>query len=204
MDRSPATGRVGRRLTLGDVMLLVVGTGLGLAVCQWVIRDLIDGLIYLFRSTRPSSAALTILRAANLAALALTVFGGWTIVLPLLRLRRPRPSWPRLVRQPGLTACLAATAGMGLGALATGAAYGLGWMLDGSVRLAWFVWLNRFLREMIIPSAGTAVASVWAVQAISGRWRPVPDAIDRFGRALGALWLLAGLAWALRQFIELY
>jgi hypothetical protein len=45
---------------------------------------------------------------------------------------------------------------------------------------------------------GLAVASVWLILILSGRWRSHPDWIDRLGRGLGALWML----WALVEEIE--
>ena len=40
---------------------------------------------------------------------------------------------------------------------------------------------------------GPAVAAVWTVLALSGRWRPEGSWIDRLGRLLGATWILISL-----------
>ena len=41
-----------------------------------------------------------------------------------------------------------------------------------------------------------AVAVAWLTLALSGRWRPRPDWLDRAGRALGIFWLaIVPLIW---------
>ena len=37
---------------------------------------------------------------------------------------------------------------------------------------------------------GYAVAAVWLVLVVSGRWRPEKSWIDRLGRALGVIWVM--------------
>ena len=39
-------------------------------------------------------------------------------------------------------------------------------------------------------SAGVAVGAVWLVLALGGAWKAEPTSIDRWGRTLGAYWLL--------------
>ena len=38
-----------------------------------------------------------------------------------------------------------------------------------------------------------AVAGAWLALALSGRWRPEPDWLDRAGRVLGLLWIVSPL-----------
>jgi hypothetical protein len=45
---------------------------------------------------------------------------------------------------------------------------------------------------------GPAVAGVWLALWISGRWRPEPGWIDRFGRLLGGFWVLSLVAFGWR------
>jgi uncharacterized membrane protein YcjF (UPF0283 family) len=49
---------------------------------------------------------------------------------------------------------------------------------------------------------GLAVASVWIVQYMSGRWRRSADWIDLMGRVVGVLWIVIGLVWMLHEYIE--
>jgi len=39
-------------------------------------------------------------------------------------------------------------------------------------------------------SAASAVGSAWLILFVGGRWRAEPGWIDRFGRLLGAVWLV--------------
>jgi len=56
-------------------------------------------------------------------------------------------------------------------------------------------WYNDEIQG--IPSEiGCAVAAVWAVQVIGGRFRAEPSWIDRLGRALGVFWIgMIPFAW---------
>ena len=41
-----------------------------------------------------------------------------------------------------------------------------------------------------------AVAAAWLTLALTGRWRPRPDWLDRAGRALGTFWIaIVPLIW---------
>ncbi len=49
------------------------------------------------------------------------------------------------------------------------------------------------LTVSVASPSGPAVAAVWLVLALSGRWSPEKSWIDRLGRILGATWLLISL-----------
>ncbi len=206
MGPNPTSPRDGRRLTLGDLMVLVGAPTLGLAACQAVVRTMLDGqtsLVDLLRIPDVWTAPDVALRAINLVGLALTVFGPWTFLLPILRLRRPRPRWRRLTLQPGLTACLAATFGMALSLAVIGLTLFTRGFMPAAWGRTWFDWLRLFLLDELVGYAGVSVASAWSLQALSGRWRPTPDAIDRLGRAVGVLWIVAGVTWGVRRYVFL-
>lgn len=40
---------------------------------------------------------------------------------------------------------------------------------------------------------GLAICAVWLVLLVQGRWRSVPDRIDRLGGLLGAFWIISSL-----------
>ncbi len=64
---------------------------------------------------------------------------------------------------------------------------------------------NFWYTAEMIPSlfgfAGVAVAATWATQLATGRWRAIPNAIDRLGRFVGIHWLAAGLVFATHLFL---
>jgi len=96
---------------------------------------------------------------------------GFTPAFLAVRLRRPRPPWGALIRQPGLAACLAMVFGLfwGTGAL-----------------LTWFP--GRFESVSAAPSAvGAAVVLAWGMLVLSRKWEAEPGWIDRMGRLLGCV-----------------
>ncbi len=52
----------------------------------------------------------------------------------------------------------------------------------------WVYYYQTYLIRLF-PYAGSAVAVVWASQALGRRWKPEAGAIDRFGRFLGVCWI---------------
>src|SRR5690242_12341334 len=88
-DRGPRAGRVGRCRppALLDAMVLVAATALALALVKRLDGPLWGGC--------PAPVA---------KELPCLLVGTATVLV--LRLRRPRPSWRRLMRQPGAVACV--------------------------------------------------------------------------------------------------
>jgi hypothetical protein len=200
--RSPANAR---RLTLADLMLLIGATALGLGTSQAAVPAFLGATatpVALLAPGEPWTPSVTLKRAIGVVVLLLSVFGPWTFLLPVLRLRPPRPRRRRLSDQPGLTACVAAIVGMVLGAVGT--CLGHLARASGASPLGQRGTLGQWMRVIylndLIGYAGLAVVSVWSVQAITGRWRPAPDAVDRLGRFIGLLWVVAGLVWAVRHY----
>jgi hypothetical protein len=186
-----------RTLTLGDVMLLVAMTGLGLSCYVFVDNAMMNGQRYIFYGLfewpvgRWDSPTLIDHLMALIASL-LTLTGGWTVAFPVLRLRQPRPRWRIIARQPGVTASVAAMTGIAFYAVAAGSTCLMRWWIDG---------LSRFPRnfEDIVTYAGVSTAAVWSAQIASCRWRPSADWVDRLGRFLGGLWIAAAFVFSLRH-----
>jgi hypothetical protein len=96
-----------------------------------------------------------------------------TLAQLVMRLRRPRPAWPNLARQPGFVACCAAV---------------IGCSLDG-----------RWIMGVHFPfMTSTAVLLAWGILLGLRRWQPEPSGIDRLGRAVGAGWIAAEF-WSLLE-----
>jgi hypothetical protein len=194
MPAAPAGRASARGLTVVDAMILVGAAAVGVATYRALaepLRLLVPGPWLLDAPPRGWTFHSALGRARTIQALTIPCALSWTLALPALRLRRrPRTPWRRLARQPGMAACLAATLGT-LWALACLTLMILTW---SAPRPPLAAWMARGL-ERIFPPMGLAVAVAWSVLALAGLWRPVPDAIDRVGRALGVYWMIIGVEW---------
>jgi hypothetical protein len=188
-----------RRFNLGDAMILVAASALGLVV----MPALLDGWRYgvvddrLAQFARPDILhqliALLAWASTRLGLILLPMLAAWTLAFVLLRLRRPRPAPRRMARQAGMITCSAAVLGMAL-AVAEMAIVGAFAGFAPGRQLLWL--LSAWLRGTA-PQVGMAVAAARLAHAtILGR-RPADDAIDRLGRWLGWLWvaLVPILGW---------
>jgi hypothetical protein len=187
-----------QKFHLVDGMILVAATGFSLS-CYVLLDNAAFGgyrdIYHLFdQPPRGWNFRIMIYRAARAAAMPLPLVGGWTLVLPVLRLRNSRWSWRRLGRRPGMVACLAAFAGTTVCAAIAGGAYLLSWWVDGTPGGVW-----RRVPDHLVLYAGLSVAAVWLTQAMTGRWRCSADWIDWLGLGVGGLWLVAGLVLAIRS-----
>jgi hypothetical protein len=191
-----------RKLTLADGMILVAMTAFGLSCYLLLDNALFSGQRYFFglfgQPPGGWDSARVLDRAAAAVSALLLLFGGWTLALPVLRLRQPRPGWRRLNRQAGMTACIAAIAGMALCASIAGCAFLLHWWVDGTAQLPPNYWFRIPLFDDLVAATGLSVAVAWIIQALSGLWRPSADWVDRLGRSLGGLWIAAGLVFSIR------
>lgn len=111
----------------------------------------------------------------------------WGVAWIVIRLRKPRPRWRRLTRQPGVSAMLAACLGW---------AFGLVSLFLGCLR--WFhetpgIPTLNFHNVESILLGGFGVIVAWSVSVLVGCWRPEPTWIDRLGRALGVGWIASFL-----------
>jgi hypothetical protein len=95
----------------------------------------------------------------------------------LVRLRRPRPSFRAMIRQPGTVAGLAVT-------------FGYFWVRG---------WVDRFFPGRINfdcvtgMAVGTTVAVTWALLALSRQWKTEPSWVERMGKLIGITAIAAGL-----------
>jgi hypothetical protein len=193
------------KLRSGDAMLLIAAGCVGLAGLRWALGTLPQFVI--FQATPPSwGPRLVVVGTIEILAFTLPFVASWTVVIPILRLRRPRPPFWRIARQPGTAACLAALLGLAWGAASLSGSMLLDQImlghLNSAARGSWG-WPWKFLVEEVFAYIGLAVASAWTCLALTGCWRPVPDWVDRLGRAVGVSWLVIGLAWAFRRYLDL-
>jgi len=174
-----------RRFGVMDTVILVAA----LAVAATSIRPFVQfgtGMVSFFEEYFPSvkRTAYTdvVLNAVEpwLAAL--------TVAFIVIRLRRPRPPFRRLVRQPGMAACLAVLTLMAVNCVAVGTALAI----LGTPREEEALY-GRFVMP-ILHKAGGGVAAVWLVMGLARVCRPEPGWIDRAGRLLGLCWVLIFLA----------
>ncbi len=96
-----------------------------------------------------------------------------------VRLRGPRPSFRRLMRQPGAVASL-----LGVSVLT------MRLILSSHNGLNWFAYRLRSSGADI----GLSVAAGWAALALAGAFRRERGWIDGFGSIIGAVWSLLWLA----------
>lgn len=173
-----------RSLTLRDAVVLVAATGMSL----WLARLRVLPMLTVRLDSAIGEGSIRAVLGALLERLPelnpLLVVYAPTLVF--LRLRKPRPSCRRLAVQPGFAACCAIV----LVYVTGGCLHTLGQVLSPSYghpiatkvhSLVW-VWNVLYTHQVI---AGYAVASVWLMLLLGGRWRPEPSWLDRMGRALG-------------------
>lgn len=196
------------KFSIGVGMLLIAATGVGLAATRHFIGTMLGGQTSLTELlSQPKggwNAVEVVRRAQDLLAVLLVIFGGWTFVLPLLQARRPGGVRRRLLQQPGVTACISAMLGIGLGVGVMAGSALIGCVVEGRLRRPVTDWLRYFALEQLLIYAGVAVAAVWVMQAFAGRWKPSGDWVDRLGRFLGVLWIGTGLMWATRPYLFLF
>jgi hypothetical protein len=178
-----------RRFSIGDGLILIAATAVGLAATRTLVKDV---------APRPFRAAIEMGRqrgsgveAAWALACVLTVFlvvpmlAAWTAGGLLVSLRRPRPPWRRLALRPGSMACLAAMATFPIASFLTYRA----WMSrSGAIMAESYVFGSLAFGT---AQAGAAVFWCWVGMDVAGRWGPKPTWPDRLGRALGVAWIVA-------------
>jgi hypothetical protein len=159
-----------RRWALLDAMILVGAIAVGLGAARWWYDQ--PGYV--------NPSALDAQSVCELIA--------W-LLLPLspaligVRLRRPRPRWRRLVRQPGFQANLL------VGMATVAALFNNRWGYRPTLFQVPFGIGSDQVNEV-----APVVAVGWVLTALVGRRRPEPGMIDRLGRALGWAWIALWLA----------
>jgi hypothetical protein len=170
-----------RKFTVLDAMVMLMFTAAGLALSRFVYAGL--SILY------PRDLLETIHGARWGVALILPVpcVFLWTLGLIVLRMRLPRPSRRRVLRQPGFVANLGVLIGSVVGALPF-AVPSWSWHRFSAIGLA----------TMSAEVIGASVASALAILALSGRWKSERSWLDRAGRALAIYWIIVGILCAYR------
>jgi hypothetical protein len=175
LEDSPAPAPL-RKFTILDGMILVAVTAFGLA---WNVASEKNSFTYNYVFNQ----GFPILRALNSA---MWIFQAhlilWSLAIGAIGLFGPRRLLRDKVKQPGLAACWAASL-----AILFKAAWYLPFRLQqdrGNV-LTGGLMIQTFEEGMF------AVVGAWMVLAVSGLWEPRRDWIDRVGRVLGVLWIVA-------------
>jgi hypothetical protein len=191
-----------RKFVLSDAIILITATAVGYSVFRAYY-----GVTWVYWGP-PFGFATRFLGWVNglwsCLVLASPFAMAWTLAILALRLRRPRPRWRRLVRQPGFIAGLMAAIvlairlagfatmywrvhndpGLAVPAIRLGRPKGC--IVAGNMGLLAFD-TDHFLGTLAM--IGLAVASTWMLMLLGGRWRPERSWIDRAGRALGWFWI---------------
>lgn len=182
-----------RRLTVLDAMVLVAATAVGLAWTRLTFHEWNE----LLPETGIIDESTTVQALWHWSDLAVPCLTSWSVGLSLLWLRRPRVAAGRLLRMPGAVACAAVMASLVSTLLFSAAFY-----VSLSAHPTTCGWFQRFpdwlydledsFSRYARPNAH-AVAVCWLILLFSRRWRAQPTWLDRTGRVVGLLWLIAGV-----------
>jgi hypothetical protein len=182
-----------RRFGIGDALLLLAATAIGLAVMRTMGNPL--RLVWEPGSASVLSQFLFITRTFPTIAAPLLLV--WSAAMIVLRLRKPRPNRRRLWSQPGLLACVAAISPFVWTAAILAAAH-LAHQARVSLRAspqpgdALFVLNGEQYVQIVMGEythATPAILLVWFAAWCYGSLRPERSWIDRAGRALAAAWI---------------
>jgi hypothetical protein len=165
-----------RPFTLGDAMILVIALAPGLAVA----RPVIISLAFKIGSVPPSyfrTLGVVLKLGLTLDTILLCFLFFLLPAFLVLRLKRPRAPLRSLIRQPGFAACASPCA-----------------VFLASVPFALLAVPG--LAGQVIEVGGrvvliAAAPLAWVSLIATRRWYPEPSWIDRFGRILGALWMVS-------------
>ena len=194
------------KLTLSDTMILVATTGLSLSIYITLDKGLFNGERHLFVfGMRPVPGWETLYRtnqACGALSLLLILFGGWTVTLPLLIQRKSPSDWRRLSRRPGISGCIAATAGMLVWSVVAIVTYLLRNYLEDFAPLPVDFWVQSPIFDLLLVCSGMSVAAEWLAEILTGRWRPMANIFDRLGRGISILWLVVGMTFTARMILK--
>jgi len=194
-------------MTILDATLLVGSAAVGFGLFEIVHRGLFQGWIWIMDHGLPDpntwTALTAIVTCSDVAVFLIPLVAPWTLLLIALRLRPPRPSWKRIWRQPGMAACWAALIGWVWSVLAVLLAFDIVYVTrPNKTYRRPEEWIQTWLSDQVFMYVGLAVAAVWGVLFVSGRWTRPADWIDRMGRIVGFLWIVIGVVWGFRGYLE--
>jgi hypothetical protein len=180
MDHPGLGQEVTREFTLFDAVVSVAAVGLALAFARPHLTYLGANLWAIpIRGPAGWAGVWSYLRTRTDVTYSIVIFSfnslysflfAWTLAFLVMRLRKPRPSLNRLVKQPGMVACEVLLFGMIL-----------------TICLAWHE-DYQLLASVAVVSTALAIPVAWAILALRGRWAAEPSWIDRLGRGLGICW----------------
>jgi hypothetical protein len=174
-----------RPFRVSDAMILVIGASLTLAAGSHLLPLMGDAFGRLVRAAASHQEDLLphwpVFWGYTHDHLRNTIWYGFQFALDLLvgmipvflvlRLRRPRPAWRAMLRQPGMAAALAMV-------------FGLFWGTGCLIVL----FPERVDPMIAAPIAiGGAVGAAWIILASARRWDSESGWIDRLGRVLGCI-----------------
>jgi hypothetical protein len=116
------------------------------------------------------------------------IFAVWTVTVLVFAIRHRPARLRRLDSQPGFVACAAAALTMPIA----------GSLYFFSNKLNFVPGVPLSLRAQVYFSGalafqkaecGIAIAAVWMVMVLGGRWRPLPNLVERSGQAIGYFWI---------------
>lgn len=127
--------------------------------------------------------------AASVTALVLQLLVVASPTVLMLRLRRPRPPWSLLRKQPGAVACaLASVASTAIGLMVL-----VSHLTSGRpAGVAWRQAAEDLKPDKLMVAAsliGMAVLMAWIVMKAKRQWQPEASWMDRLGRILGTGWI---------------
>ena len=109
----------------------------------------------------------------------------WTFAVPLIALRRPRPSLRRLCRQPGFAACLAVIVGVVIVTFGELGSAALGPKLHPDYLYRLDLALLNLAGGEYKSSLGSAVVAVWVVMGVGRMLRRGPAGSTAWGWCSG-------------------
>jgi hypothetical protein len=193
-------------MTLLDAILLIGSAAIGMGGFMLAYRTWFEGWIWVLNRGLPDPrtwrAMDVIVACSDTVVFLIPLVAPWTLLLIMLRLRAPRPSWRRIWRQPGMAACVAAVVGWCWSGLGLLFAFNAVRLASAQRAIKPEEWVQKYFSDEVFMYVGLAVASVWIVQILGGQWRPSTDWIDQMGRLVGVLWIVIGLVWTMREYLE--
>ncbi len=199
--------RVRRRsMTLLDSILLITSAAVGMGAFQFARRTWFRGWIQIADHGLPDISTWftfdLIVTCCDITAFLIPIVAPWTLLLIALRMRPPRPRWRRIWRQPGMAACLAVLVGWCWSGLGLLLALDVRYVARPRRAITPEEWAYKYLGDEVFMYVGLAVAAIWIVQLVGGQWRRSVDWIDLMGRLVGILWIVIGLVWTLREYMN--
>jgi hypothetical protein len=175
-----------RPFTVADAVLMTSAFGAGLALER--LSQHIREPLFLWGPSGAGSNSL--IRTLDLILLNMhllsSILSSLCVALVIIRLRTPRPSFGRLMRQPGAVACFTTTAMWALSCAPPTMKY----LLLSSWR--WDIYIRELSNKYLLYNVlGYAIATSWFALRLSGRWRSEPGWIDRTGTILGVAWVVS-------------